>query len=86
MNLSEEDKEGVYWYIYEYAMIYIYPNTFPTTPSPNDALMLKKFSNIAKMTPEQLKIKPENLHLELMQLFILDFFFFFFFSPPELHS
>jgi len=67
-NLPNEIKDEIFFYVYDYAMIKIYPKIFPKEPTDNDKMISLKLKSISKLTPEQLKIKPENLHPEIIDL------------------
>ena len=68
-NLLDVDKEGVYYYIYEYAMISIYSKIFPNKLSKEEINIKEKLGEISKLTPEALDIKPGNFHPEFLPLF-----------------
>ena len=74
-DLPNEIKDEIFFYVYDYAMIKIYPKIFPKEPTESDKFISLKLENISKLTPEQLKIKPENLHTEIIDLIIKSNFY-----------
>eukprot|EP00826_Nyctotherus_ovalis_P051081 TRINITY_DN6365_c0_g1_i1.p1 TRINITY_DN6365_c0_g1~~TRINITY_DN6365_c0_g1_i1.p1 ORF type:complete len:286 (-),score=37.06 TRINITY_DN6365_c0_g1_i1:357-1214(-) len=69
-GLSAKEKEGVFSFVYDYAMISVYSKIFPQEPTASDKKLSLKFHKLSKLTPEQLKVKPENFHPELIGLII----------------
>ena len=70
VNLSDFDKMGVFSYIYDYAMMNIYKKIFPNCETERDLILKKKFEKLQLWTPEQLRIKHENYHLEFIDFYI----------------
>ena len=67
-NLSANNIDGIFRYVYEYAMLILHPDLFPKTPSSDDEFVSKQMTEIRKLGLDQLEIKPENRHTELWDL------------------
>jgi len=70
IQLSEKNKEEIFDYIYDYAMLKIYGRVFPSIPSISDKEVMNHISSIKANSPEDLHIKPDNRHEELWDLSI----------------
>ena len=73
-ELSKNNKEGVFSYIYDYAMLNIYSEIFPQTPTEYDNDLCSRIENFKNVSPEEMNIKPENHHTELWELSIKSIF------------
>ena len=69
-DLPNEDKEGIFEYIYDYAILKIYQEIYPVKPSNYDKEFYNNVFNQSSLSAEQMNIKPKDFHPELIDLFV----------------